>query len=135
MIDRLSDDFSFHQTALSIRQQRQKVLASNIANVDTPGYKARDIRFRDALNSALQSSQNTAKTVLTLTSHRHIPASAEMMTTDSLMYRLPVQPRMDGNTVDMDLERVQFADNTLRYQTELTVLSARLKTMMVALQQ
>jgi len=135
MIDRISEDFSFHQTALNIRQQRHEILASNIANADTPGYKARDIQFRDALDTALSSQQRLADTRLTLTSTRHIPASAQSPDTGDLLYRTPTQPRMDGNTVDMDIERVQFADNTVRYQTEITVLSARLKAMMAALQQ
>lgn len=135
MIDRISEDLSFHQTALSIRQQRQEVLASNIANADTPGYKARDIKFRDALDSALNSQQRLSDTSLTLTSARHIPAAAKSPDMGDLLYRTPTQPRLDGNTVDMDVERVQFADNTMRYQTEITVLSARLKSMMAALQQ
>lgn len=135
MIDRISEDFSFHQTALSIRQQRHEILASNIANADTPGYKARDIKFDDALNAALSSQQRLADTHLTLTSARHIPAAAQSPDTGDLLYRTPTQPRMDGNTVDMDIERVQFADNTMRYQAEITVLSARMKAMMAAVQQ
>ena len=135
MIDRLSADFSFHQTALNIRQQRQEVLASNIANADTPGYKARDINFRDALDSALSTQPRISDTSLTLTSARHIPAAAQSPDMGDLLYRTPTQPRLDGNTVDMDVERVQFADNTMRYQAEITVLSARLKGLMAALQQ
>lgn len=135
MIDRITDDFSFHQTALRIRQQRQEVLASNIANADTPGYKARDLDFGATLQAAVSSQQRLADTQLTLTSSRHIPAAAQSPDSGDLLYRTPLQPRMDGNTVDMDVERVQFADNTMRYQTELSVLSGRLRTMMAALQQ
>lgn len=135
MIDRFSENFSFHQTALNIRQQRQEVLAANIANADTPGFKARDIRFRDVLELALNHSGRLPDTSLVLTSSRHIPAVASTPDTGNLMYRTPAQPRLDGNTVDMDVERVQFADNTMRYQTELAVLSTRLKGMMAALQQ
>lgn len=135
MIDRISNDFSFHQTVLGVRQQRQEILASNIANADTPGYKARDIRFRDALDTALTGHMRLADTSLALTSTRHIPATAQSQDTGDLLYRVPAQPRLDGNTVDMDVERVQFADNTMRYQTEITVLSARLKSLMAALQQ
>src|SRR5690625_775562 len=112
MIDRISEDLSFHQTALSIRQQRQEVLASNIANADTPGYKARDMNFRDALGAAMDANKRLADTSLTLTSSRHIPAKAQSPDFGDLAYRVPVQPRLDGNTVDMDIERVQFADNT-----------------------
>lgn len=135
MIDRLTDHFSFEQAALRVRQQRQEILASNIANADTPGYKARDLSFRDALKAATAGTGRLPDTHLTRTSARHIPASAKSTVSDALLYRQPLQPRLDGNTVDMDVERVQFADNTARYQAELTVLSTRLKTMMAALQQ
>lgn len=135
MIDRLTDNFSFEQTALRVRQQRQEVLASNIANADTPGYKARDINFRQALEAAVGSSPRLPDTQLALTSSRHIPGAATSTQANPLLYRQPLQPRLDGNTVDMDVERVQFADNTARYQADLAVLSARLKTMMSALQQ
>lgn len=135
MIDRINDDFSFHQTALRLRQQRQEVLASNIANADTPGYKARDMDFSQALARASEAHGRLPDTQLALTSQRHIPAAAQSPVSGELLYRTPLQPRLDGNTVDMDVERVEFADNTMRYQSELTVLSARLKMLMAALQQ
>jgi flagellar basal-body rod protein FlgB len=72
---------------------------------------------------------------LTLTSARHIPAKAAVQDPAQLMYRQPVQPSLDGNTVDMDLERVQFADNTQRYQADLQIISSRIKGIMAALQQ
>lgn len=135
MIDRLTNNFSFEQTALRVRQQRQEVLASNIANADTPGYKARDMDFRQALEAATAGHKRLPDTQLALTSTRHIPGAAKSPQADTLLYRQPLQPRLDGNTVDMDVERVQFADNTARYQADLAVLSGRLKTMMAALQQ
>lgn len=134
MLDRISQSFAFNQTALNIRQQRQEVLASNIANADTPGYKARDINFSQALEQAVGSKKSLPNVELVLTSQRHIPAAAQGNNTGSLMYRQPIQPRLDGNTVDMDVERVSFADNTMRYQSELAVVSQRLRTMMAALQ-
>ncbi|TCT00901.1 flagellar basal body rod protein FlgB [Paralcaligenes ureilyticus] len=135
MVDRLSEDFSFYQAAINLRQQRQEVLASNIANADTPNYKARDFDFKKALQGAMGDSMRLPDTKLTLTSARHIPAVAVSPDPARLLYRQPLQPSLDGNTVDMNTERVQFADNTLRYQSDLTLISQRIKTMMAALQQ
>lgn len=135
MIDRIGEDLGFYQKAISLRQQRQEVLAANIANADTPNYKSRDFDFGAALKEAMGESMRLPNTQLALTSARHIPAKAVSPDPAELLYRQPLQPSMDGNTVDMDVERVQFADNTLRYQSDLTVISGRIKTMMAALQQ
>lgn len=135
MIDRLSQDFSFLQTAVNLRQQRQEVLASNIANADTPNYKARDFDFGSALGDAMGQSMRLPDTPLALTSPRHIPGRAASTDSADLLYRQPQQPSLDGNTVDMNTERVQFADNTLRYQSDLTLISQRIKTMLAAVQQ
>jgi flagellar basal-body rod protein FlgB len=135
MIDRIGEDLGFYQKAISLRQQRQEVLAANIANADTPNYKSRDFDFGAALKDAMGEGMRLPDTQLALTSARHIPAKAVSPDPAELLYRQPLQPSMDGNTVDMDVERVQFADNTLRYQSDLTVISGRIKTMMAALQQ
>ncbi len=135
MIDRISADLQFYQTALSVRQERQEVLASNIANADTPHYKARDFNFATAMQQALSDRQRLGDTHLTLTSTRHIPAQAHSPAPQHLQYRVPVQPSIDGNTVEMDVERMQFADNTMHYQSSLNLLSQRIKGLMAALQQ
>lgn len=135
MIDRIGEDLGFFQAAINLRQQRQEVLASNIANADTPNYKARDFDFGSALQGAMAERMRLADTKLTLTSARHIPGAALSADSSELLYRQPVQPSLDGNTVDMDIERVQFADNTMRYQSDLTIISQRIKTMLAALQQ
>lgn len=135
MIDRISADLQFYQTALSVRQERQEILASNIANADTPHYKARDLDFATAMQQALSERQRIADTSLTLTSARHIPAQAQSQAPAELLYRVPVQPSMDGNTVEMDVERMQFADNTMHYQSSINILSQRIKGLMAALQQ
>lgn len=137
MIDRISNDLRFYQEALALRQQRQEVLSSNIANADTPNYKARDFNFSDALKQAVGDTQikSLPDISLNLTSARHIPAGEQSRVPAELMYRQAVQPSLDGNTVDMDLERVQFADNTQRYQADLTIISSRIKGLMTALQQ
>lgn len=131
MFDRIGDNFEFNQTALALRQQRQEVLAANIANADTPHFKARDFDFTKALQEAMGGggSLRLPATELNLTSARHIPGMADTKGTAELLYRQPYQPSLDGNTVDMDVERVQFADNTARYQADLSIISARLKSL------
>jgi len=134
-MDPLDKDFGFYQTAINLRQQRQEVLASNIANADTPNYKARDFNFDKALSNAMGQSMRLPDTHLTLTSPRHIPGGAVTPDPAKLLYRTPAQPSLDGNTVDMNVERVQFADNTMHYQADLDLVSQRIKTMLLALQQ
>ena len=99
MLDRLNEDFRFYQQALALRAQRQEVLSSNIANADTPNYKARDIDFKAAMQAAIEGTMRLPDTSLKLTSARHIPAKAVSQGPTDLLYRLPYQPSMDGNTV------------------------------------
>ena len=133
MVDRLDEAFKFYQTSIQLRSQRQEVLAANIANADTPGYKARDFDFSAALREAVgadaQGVPSLPSTRLSLTSPRHIAASAPGAGPAPLLYRQPLQPSLDGNTVDMDVERVQFADNTAKYQADLSIISARLRSL------
>ncbi|NLC37013.1 MAG: flagellar basal body rod protein FlgB [Alcaligenaceae bacterium] len=132
MFDRIGENFDFNQTVLQLRQQRQEVLSANIANADTPHYKARDFDFTKALEEAMGGggSLRLPATELNLTSARHIPGSAGAgKGTADLLYRQPFQPSLDGNTVDMDVERVQFADNTARYQADLSIISARMRSL------
>lgn len=135
MVNPISEGFAFHKQSLALRQQRQEIIASNIANADTPGYKARDLEFNKALTNAMGGGNRLPNTKLTLTSDRHIPASSNGSgDMGSMLYRKPIQPSLDGNTVDMDVERVAFADNTMRYQAELTVVSQRIKSLVSVLQ-
>ena len=135
MSDRLDAEMGFAREAINLRELRQKVLASNIANADTPGYQARDIDFSAQLTRALTRGRAAEPVLsLTLTAGQHIPAVARPVILPHLLYRVPDQPAADGNTVDMDRERVQFADNSVRYQTDLTLLSARIKQMMSVMQ-
>ncbi len=135
MTDRIGEHLGFYQEAINLRQQRQEVLAANIANADTPNYKARDFDFSSALRDAMGEGLRLPDTQLALTSARHIPAKAVSPDPAQLLYRQPLQPSLDGNTVDMDVERVQFADNTMRYQTDIAVVSSKIKSLMSALQQ
>lgn len=124
MGSRIDELFRFHQTALNLRAVRQEVLAANIANADTPNYKARDLDFASALRGALQA-QHAA------TPH---PGGAERVQGAPLLYRVPLQPSADGNTVDLDVERAQFADNALRYEASLRFVSEKAKEVLAALQ-
>ena len=111
-----------HQQALMLRQQRMELLANNIANADTPGYKARDIDFKQAMGEVSAGQQLS----LSLSNGAHIANGA--MTNSGkadVMYRVPQQPSLDGNTVEESVEQTAFADNTLRYQATMSFLSSR----------
>jgi flagellar basal-body rod protein FlgB len=125
--------FQFHQTALNLRAARQELIASNIANADTPNYKARDIDFASALQGAM--SGTGAKLQLETTASNHLgEASGDSVMGAPVLYRKPLQPSADGNTVDMDVERAQFADNALRYEASVRFVSDRTKDVLAALQ-
>jgi flagellar basal-body rod protein FlgB len=117
--------------ALNLRAQRSEVLASNIANADTPNYKARDFDFAAALRGAVGTAQRVA---LARTSVRHLPGSAAGAAGPALQYRVPVQPSIDGNTVEMDTELAQFSDNALRMQADLAFMSDRIRGLTTAIQ-
>ena len=134
MLDRLDNDLRFQQEALNLRAERQKVIASNIANADTPNYRARDFDFARELSSAVQQGRAASGMQLTTTSAAHLRAKQEAAPVRDLLYRVPDQPSLDGNTVDMDRERTQFADNTVRYQASLSFLNSRLQGLKTAMQ-
>jgi flagellar basal-body rod protein FlgB len=135
MLDKLDAALRFGTEALNLRAQRQEILASNIANADTPGYQARDIDFASQLSKVMQNGRAEGSSLaLKVTSSRHIEAQTNSQPSLDLMYRIPDQPAADGNTVDMDRERTQFADNSLKYQTDLTLISSQIKGMMNVLQ-
>jgi flagellar basal-body rod protein FlgB len=125
--------FRFHQTALNLRAARQELIASNIANADTPNYKARDIDFASAMKGALQGSGDALAVAKTAPGHLAGTANESVMGAP-VMYRKPVQPSADGNTVDMDVERAQFADNALRYEASVRFISDKAKDVLAALQ-
>lgn len=118
-----------HEQALYLHQRRNEVLAANIANADTPGYKAQDIDFRAAMamNSA-SASGASGSLALAKTNALHIDEGG-MSAVDSvdgaLKYRVPNQPSLDGNTVESHVEQAAFADNSVRYQTTLAFLGSR----------
>jgi flagellar basal-body rod protein FlgB len=133
MINKLDEALRFQQAALSLRGARQELLASNIANADTPGFKAKDIDFASALKNALSGS--AAKLPMATSSAMHLEglAGGQIMGAP-VLYRRPDQPSADGNTVNMDVERAQSADNALRYEAGVRFVSDELKDMTAALQ-
>jgi len=146
MVSKLDDFLGYNQAALNLRSQRQQVIASNIANADTPNYKAKDFDFGSALQSALKAAGNsaagTAGQTLATTAAKHF-ANANLVADNGagtlsdgtpLQYRIPAQNSVDGNTVDMDAERNQFADNGVRYEAGLTMINSDIKAMMAAIQ-
>ena len=135
MIDKLDNELRFQQDAMSLRAERQQVLANNIANADTPQFRARDFDFSAELASSLQKSNIQSRGMsLATTSDRHLHADSSRFASSDLLYRVPDQPSLDGNTVDMDRERAQFTDNAVRYQASLTFLSSRLQSLKTAMQ-
>lgn len=129
MIDRLDQMFRFHHEALNLRAQRQQLLASNIANADTPGYQAKDFDFSRALQDALSGSAGA----LSATSERHLPALQNVPAAQNAN-RGALQASADGNTVDMDVERAKFAENAIHYEANLTILASRIKELLAAIQ-
>ena len=116
MADRLDAMLQFNATALRLRSERQTLIAANIANADTPAYKAVDFDFAKALRDANDASAQGA-------------AAGRPAT----LYRQPAQASLDGNSVEMDAERAQFADNTVRYEAALRFLNGQIKSLLEAL--
>lgn len=135
MMNKLDNAFRFQQQALGILSRRQEILASNIANADTPGYQARDIDFSQQLKNALGNKPASGPVTMALTSSKHMQGKKMPFDDAQLLYRVPDQPSADGNTVDMDRERVNFADNAMKYQSSLTFLGADIKKMMTVVSQ
>jgi flagellar basal-body rod protein FlgB len=123
-----------HQDALKLYAQRTAVLANNIANADTPNYKAQDLDFRAVLAGTGSGSTGGAALALAATNGAHVSGTtATPGATTGLKYRVPLAPSLDGNTVDVQLEQAAFADNSVRYQAALTFLSSKFKDLMTAI--
>ncbi|MBK8064533.1 MAG: flagellar basal body rod protein FlgB [Betaproteobacteria bacterium] len=151
MNGKLDQALGAQSAALQLRVQRQQMLASNIANADTPGYKAVDFNFAGALRAALgqtaPASSAGASASASVQPAAAPPAGVQARTAAghqagtrsayaglSTQYRMPAQPAADGNSVDMDLERTRFAENAVRYEASLRFLNGQVKTMLSAIQ-
>ena len=128
MPNRLTDALDFQARALSLRAERQRLIASNIANADTPGYVARDMNFAQALQAATGAAPGLATS-----STGHIATGGAAPGEAQLVYALPAQTNLDRNTVDMDRERASFADNALHYEATLRFINGGVRTMLSAI--
>ena len=129
---KIDNALSFQQQALGLRAYRQQVLAGNIANADTPNYKARDFDFTSALKEAV-AGRGEGSLLVARTNSAHLAGIGESGPA-RLMYRTPVQSSADGNTVEMDVERAQFSENAVRYEAGLTFITHQLKMLTAAMQ-
>lgn len=132
MLSKLDQHFDFNTQALKLRSYRQQLLASNIANADTPNYKAVDIDFARELKRV--SGKQPGDLRMAATSQQHLQATTGNPYNAKIMYRNISQPNIDGNTVNMDEERAQFTENALRYQYTVSRLNGQIKGLMTAIQ-
>jgi flagellar basal-body rod protein FlgB len=133
VVSKIDKEFFFQQQALGLRAFRQQVLAGNIANADTPNYKSQDFNFTAALKDAIDGrSENNLQ--VSRTHVRHFPGSDRGDGMPGLKYRTPFQDSADGNTVEMDVERAQFAENAIHYQAGLTFITHQVKMLTAAMQ-
>lgn len=134
MISRLTGNLDFQGEALLLRAERQRLIASNIANADTPGYQARDFDFAAALRNATAGGGAQGST---LGGPIAAPALAEgfdrSRVPPSMRYALPAQTNLDSNSVDMDRERAAFADNALKYESTLRFINGSVRTVLDAM--
>lgn len=139
MLDKMTERLDFHGNALLLRAERQRAIASNIANADTPGYVARDFKFSDALRAAADGGSSLTQKLGTngATHGQHMPlpaAKTSMESRSTLGYALQTQPSLDNNTVDLDRERANFVDNAVRYEAALRFINGNSRTMLSAIQ-
>jgi len=125
-MDTIKDQISFYSSALQLRGKRNNILASNIANAATPNYKARDINFLDEFKKVTNTGE------IKTTHSNHIPTKNYNIS-GKAFYRDPVIASLDGNTVELSVEQMQFAENTMKYQTTLKFLNGKITKMISAI--
>lgn len=134
-MDRIDTLLKVRQAALNVRAYRQELLASNIANADTPHYKAKDVDFRSALEGALSGRAEGGPLAVNRTSARHLEGDAgNPAFGGAVKYRTEFQPSVDGNTVNMDVERAAFAENAVQMEALLTFIRGSFSTLQTAMQ-
>ncbi|MBU3599759.1 flagellar basal body rod protein FlgB [Polynucleobacter sp. 30F-ANTBAC] len=125
------DSIAFGEAALKLRSYRQELIASNLVNADTPGYKAKDIAFGDVLRQQMSATSMKSGLALSVTSNKHLQASHSFDT--AVQFRQAVQPALDGNTVDPDVERTEFAKNSFMTEATLNFLSSSIRSRLSAI--
>jgi flagellar basal-body rod protein FlgB len=122
------DVFGIHEQALLLRSRRAEVLAANLANADTPGYKARDFDFKSLLAKEVDGGSR-----MRTTHGLHISSEQGVVPSSQLAYRVPMQPSLDGNTVDTEQEHTAFSVNAIEYQASLTFINNQISGIRKAL--
>ena len=122
------------EDSLILRSRRSEIIASNIANADTPGYKAKDIDFKSAMSNALGTRSEFKRDSLKMatTSSKHIQMNQNTFSAD-IMYRNPYQPSLDGNTVDAGVEKTEFSKNAIHYNASLRFLTGKFQSLTKAI--
>ena len=139
MLNRLTDSLDFQGQALQLRSERQRLIASNIANADTPGYIARDMDFAKTLKAATGSLPAAGALATSHTGHLGTggtggtAGAAGAKVAGELLYATPSQTNLDRNTVDMDRERASFADNAIKYEATLRFINSNVRTSLQAI--
>ena len=134
MINRLTDSLDFQAQALTLRSERQRIIAGNIANADTPNYVAREMDFASALREATGTAiAGRTMTGASATSAAHIPLTAASAGALALKYSAPAQTNLDSNSVDMDRERASFVDNSVKYEATLRFINTNVRQMLDAM--
>lgn len=119
----------FHEHALNIQANRTQLIGANLANADTPGYKARDLDFKMAMQNAEQGMLGAGPLKMTRVAHIQPEGYAAGQ---EIMYRMPTQASLDGNSVETHVEMAQFTENSIRYLTSLRIVSGRLNKLISA---
>ena len=125
-MDTIRDQLSFYSSALQLRGRRNNILASNIANAATPNYKARDINFEAEIKKYQSSGP------IKVTDDQHIPVMRPA-SPGQVQFRKNINPSLDGNTVELAVEQLQFAENSMKYQSTMSFLSGKINTLMSAI--
>jgi flagellar basal-body rod protein FlgB len=133
MLNRLTDSLDFQGQALQLRSERQRLIASNIANADTPGYIARDMDFAKTLKAATGSLPAAGALATSHTGHLGTGGAGGAKVAGELLYATPSQTNLDRNTVDMDRERASFADNAIKYEATLRFINSNVRTSLQAI--
>ena len=131
MLNRLTDSLDFQGQALQLRSERQRLIASNIANADTPGYIARDMDFAQTLRAAtgaLPAAERARRPARRPSRQRGAAGLSGGTVGGELLYATPAQTNLDRNTVDMDRERASFADNAIKYEATLRFINSNVRT-------
>jgi flagellar basal-body rod protein FlgB len=131
MINRLTDTLNFQTEALKLRSERQRLLASNIANADTPGYQSRDFDFSRALREA--TGEIATQGAMATTQGGHMAPLAGARSDAQKLYGAAAQTSLDSNSVDMDRERASFADNSVKYEATLRFINGSVRTTLDAM--